>query len=93
MHAFSIPNVWGMIDKSWLTRTSTNITKLWSLQSSHRVTLSGLPKACASDEKIHAGNVDSSLPTSFKDQNNSTRTQKQEVKSLLELLGKFQMPN
>ena len=57
------------------------------------MTLSGLPKACASDERIYSGNVDFRLQTPFKNQKNSIRTQKQAVKSLLELLGNFQMPN
>ena len=43
--------------------------------------------------KEHLGNVDSCLQTSFKPQNTSSRAQKQALKYMLELLGKFQMPN
>ena len=42
---------------------------------------------------IHSGNVDSCLQASFKQQNNSIGSWNQALKSLLEWLGKFQMPN
>ena len=57
----------------WISHLFSQISQGFGyLLSGHRITTSSLPKACTSDDRIHSGNVDSCLQTSFKHQNNST---------------------
>ena len=68
----------------------TTTTRLWSLQSSHRVTITGLSKACASDEK----KTQEMWTLVSKHHSNTGRPQPDHKNwHILELLGKFQMPN